>query len=81
MTANLTSVPKACFTLGMEIVRIKGHRLETISTNGGILATCTCGVAHCPPTGIRQVFASWERTTKVRAAHQAHLAAVVKAAR
>ena len=54
--------------------RVKGHRLETISTRGGIMAGCACGTSY---KGRRdsQTFETWDRDL-IKARHAAHLAAL-----
>jgi hypothetical protein len=52
---------------------MKGHRLETISTRGGIMASCTCGEVYLPKYAnpAAQVWMTWDRP-KIRNAHRAH---------
>lgn len=56
-------------------VAVAGHKLETVSTRGGIAASCSCGKVYTPPTGRSQVFPTWQRD-KIKEAHKAHLAEV-----
>lgn len=55
-------------------LRVKGHRLEVVSVNGGLVASCSCGEVYTPKAGRSQAFPTWERA-KVQAMHQTHLAA------
>lgn len=54
--------------------RIKGHRLETISTRGGIMAGCTCGESYRGRYGA-QAFETWDRDL-IKARHAAHIDAI-----
>lgn len=63
----------------------KGHRLETMSVRGGIIAQCSCGEIHKPPKPPdvvlngqvikrpeSQVWSTWSRD-KIKEAHRAHV--------
>jgi len=56
------------------VKRIKGHRLETISTRGGIMAGCACGQSYSGRRGA-QTFETWDRDL-IKTRHAAHISAV-----
>lgn len=68
-------------------LRVKGHRLETVSTRGGLIAECSCG-STLSPAGTRGqtgrsvrlgIFVSHTAREAARQAHEAHKAGVLAA--
>ena len=56
-----------------DALTVPGHKLEMISTRGGIMAGCSCDVIYKNPNGRQdQVWATWDKE-KIRAAHRQHL--------
>lgn len=57
----------------MSSIRVPGHKLETISTRGGIYASCSCEAStYRNPNTKTGIWMTWERD-RICAAHQAHL--------
>ena len=52
-------------------IRRKGHKLETISTRGGIMAGCSCGHSHKGRRGAA-LFETWDREL-IRERQRAHV--------